>query len=362
MATIIQCGAYYLYKDGKSPFWQVRAEDAPRQPLFKSTKETNEANAKKTAKAIYADWAAVKDLKPGEQILFKDLWQEYVEEQATFVRPQTMTRMNSVYELHLKKSFGNRFIHEIQGLWPKFVRDQKKKRLGSTLFNERKYTLGALQYAYDHGYLDKIPPIATVEGVKHKMRVFTDSEIQKLLAACGTDRELVLNILFGFFMGLRHGEIAKLRVEDFDLADNTVHVRGTKTDRSDRVIALNSALIDSLKEQLAEVSPRSKFLFPQVNNNGQHKDQRVFDRAWQALKRDTGIEGRFHDLRHSCANRLKQSQVPVAVAAAYLGMSIRIYDQTYGKLGKDDTRPAAEVVRLPESRGLGRGDASKEAE
>lgn len=349
MAEVINCGAFRLYRDGKSPYWQVRAEAAPREPLFRSTGEENKTLAMRKAKEIYANWANEKAFEPGGQVLFKDLWREYVEQQATFQKPGTMRRIESVGKLHLLPAFGNRFLEEIPGLWPRFVRTQKLKRPASMLFNERKYLLGPLQYAYENGILDRVPYIQTVKGKKqHPMRIFTDDEIRKILKACGENHELALFIRFGFFMGLRAGEIAQIMLEDIDLAAGTIHVRGPKTTKSDRVIALNQGLVDALKAQMKAVSGRSKFLFPQVHNTGTHKDQRVFDKAWQALKDELGLEGRFHDLRHSCANRLKQSQVPVAVAAAYLGMSIRVYDHTYGQLGKDDTRIASTVVRLPD--------------
>lgn len=349
MAEKIPCGAYYLYKDAKSPYWQVRAEDAPRTPLWKSTKEENLVNAKKAAKEIYADWASVKNLKASEHILFKDLWREYAEERATYDKTATKTRRDSVAELHLLPAFGNRFLHEIQALWPKFVRTQKMKRPGTALFNERKALVGALQYAYDHSLLDKVPPIPTVVGKKKPICIFTDSQIKALLDGCGENDELRLNILLGFCMGMRHGEIAKLELAHIDLRTKTIQVKETKTKR-DRTIAINLALIEELKAQMNKArAAGSSYLFPQVHNPGKHKDQRVFDKAWQALKDDLGIEGNFHGLRHSCANRLKQSHVPPAVAAAYLGMSMRVFDSTYGQLGVEDTKTAAGIIRLPQA-------------
>lgn len=349
MTKTVKCGAFRLYLDGRSPYWHVRAEAAPRDPLFRSTGEKIQTLALRKAKEIYADWSNEKEIKPSDQIIFKDLWAHYVDEQATYQKHSTMTRIQSVGDLHLVPVFGNRFLSEVQGLWSQFVRREKLKRPKSTLFNERKYLLAALTYALENGYIDKVPPIKSIEKQPTPFKVFTENEIQKLCTAASP--ELRLQILLGYTMGMRHGEMTKLEVFDIDMAEKTIQIRDTKT-KVDRCIAMNKAVILKLAHQWgAAVGRRSKYLFPQVHNVGAHKDQRVFDKEWQAIKVTLGITGRFHDLRHTCATRLAASRVPAEVAAAYLGMSLRIYDRTYCHLSTADTKQAASVVRLPNTVG-----------
>lgn len=347
MSEIIPCGAYYLYKDDKSPFWQVRAEAAPRLPLWKSTREINQTLAMKKAKNLYSQWVMEKDANADEK-MFRHLHAEYLESQASFLKPSTLLRLRGVGEKHLIPFFGNMFLNEIAAAWPRFVRQAKKKRPNSTLFNERKFLLSELKYAFNVGWIDRIPNIAVVPGKRSEFHVFKDEELKRLIDNA-PNSECRLHILLGYLMGLRHGEIAQLKIQDFDLKTKTLHVRGTKTWKSNRLIALNEAVIDPVKLQIEAVSGKSKFLFPQVHNPAKHKDQRVIDKDWQNLKRKLGIKGRFHDLRHTCATKLAESSVPSEVACAYLGMSLRIYDATYCHLGLAETKKAATIVRLPEA-------------
>lgn len=345
-SEVIHLGAFRLYRDGKSPYWQVRAEAAPRDPLYKSTGEENKTLAMRKAKEIYADWSNEKEFKPSDQIIFKDLWAHYVEEQATYQKASTMKRIISVGEIYLKPVFGNRFLTEVQGIWSQFVRREKVKRPKSNLFNERKYLLAALTYAYENGYLDKVPPIKSVERQPTPFKVFTDKEIHKLIAV--SSNGLRLQILMGYTMGMRHGEIAKLAIDDIDQFAGTIHVKDTKT-KVDRIIAMSVDVRREIDDHISLARDRgAKYLFPQVHNPQKPKDQRVWDKEWQRVKLKKSIEGRFHDLRHSCATRLAASHVPAEVAAAYLGMSLRVYDRTYCHLGMDDTKQASLVVSLPD--------------
>ncbi len=343
----IHYGAFRLVKKKNSRFWYVRADAAPRKPLYESTGKDNQTLALKEAKRMYAEWSNDdKKFEPG-QTLFREVWERLVEDTAAFAKGTTLKRMISVGENQLLPAFGQRFLEEIADHWPRYVRAQRANRPNSSLFNEKKYLMKALRYAYAKDLLVKVPQLPSVKGSKKAMRIYTNHEMQRFLTACIDNLELRLFLRFGFFMGMRAGEIAKLQVSDFDLKEGTVAIRQTKTNL-DRTIAVNEAVLEDLKSQLEIVGSTSRFLFPQVHNPGAHKDQRVFDKEWQKLKRSLSIQGHFHDFRHTCANRLKTSNVPPAVAASYLGMSLRMYDAVYGRLGTQDTKAASTVVRLPE--------------
>lgn len=354
MAEIIPCGAFYLYRDDKSPFWQVRAEKSPRTPLFKSTRTDNPAIAKRRAKDLYDEWANAKRLSPGDEILFRDLWHEYVEHRASF-RParSTLIRIESVGKNHLIPAFGNKFLSEIPSLWTRFAREKRRTRPGSRLTNERKYLLASLQFAHENGLVDKVPFLKSLEGHESTFKVYSDDEIRRLLAkldelekasSARVWRELRLIMLMGFQMGMRVDEICSRLISDVDRKDRMLFVSKTKT-KKNRTISIPESIWIRLNEQIERAKP-SPFIFPQARNPEQYQSSRYYDGAWQELKTKAKVQGRFHDLRHTCASRLAKSSVPHAVAARYLGMSLRTFDRVYCHLDRHDTAAAAEIVKL----------------
>lgn len=91
-------------------------------------------------------------------------------------------------------------------------------------------------------------------GTADRSRAFSDAERQHLRnfldaddKANRTDTADLVRFLLG--TGVRFNEALPLRWSDLDLEAATVHVRGTKTARSDRVLPLPSWLVDVLRER-----------------------------------------------------------------------------------------------------------------
>lgn len=178
---------------------------------------------------------------------------------------------------------------------------------------------------YPHAYAAakdaKLPQRKKSEPV---IRAFTPEQARLFLAAVEPER---LKALFwlALLMGLREGEILGLRIQDIDLEKRTLRVSGAhqaqtgkgivrvaaKTDASETLLPLPSALIPVLREHLAmleEDRTYSKWverglLFPTTKGTA-ISARNLVRRFKQILSANELPNIRFHDLRHSCATLL----------------------------------------------------------
>jgi integrase/recombinase XerD len=149
--------------------------------------------------------------------------------------------------------------------------------------------------------------------------IYSESDVSLLLKAAlsfpspetpGRPLMLYTMLVLGYCVGLRIGEIVRLKVGDIDLADQTIEIRETKFFKSRRLPVTNTviaALDDYLKARRLEgaISEPSAPLFWQRRAAREYRYPtirallvKVIRRA--GLKPDPGTAGpRIHDLRHS---------------------------------------------------------------
>jgi integrase len=74
----------------------------------------------------------------------------------------------------------------------------------------------------------------------------------------------------------------------------------------------------------------SPYLFPNAWDKSRPMDPTGFKKPWAKLRTDNGIEGRFHDIRHSYCTRIfaNPDVNPVLVCKA-IGMSMRVAMSVY---------------------------------
>jgi integrase len=130
------------------------------------------------------------------------------------------------------------------------------------------------------------------------------------------------------YWGLRRSELIGLRWADVDLATRRVHVRGSKSEDSDRVIVIDQGTADVLGAW------REAQLFERLEWDTAWRDSgRVFTRedgstlrpGWVSerfgsLAAKAGLPPvRFHDLRHGSATMLIAAGQPVKIVSAIMG-------------------------------------------
>lgn len=166
-------------------------------------------------------------------------------------------------------------------------------------------------------------------------------ECQRLANAADPDfRKLIWAALF---TGARYGELARLKVKDYNPDAGTVHVRQSKSGK-DRHIVLNDEGV-SFFQGITAGKGRDEAMFLHDGESwGRAHQFRRMNEARAEAKIDTPIS--FHGLRHTYASWAAMGGMPLMVLARNLGHAdTRMVEEHYGHLADkyvaDETRKAA---------------------
>ncbi|NWF52718.1 MAG: tyrosine recombinase XerC [Nitrospirae bacterium] len=141
----------------------------------------------------------------------------------------------------------------------------------------------------------------------------------------------ILELLYS--SGLRVSEISGLFIDDINIRDGFLKVRGKG--RKERIVPIGSKAIDAIKSCLAErVTLKSNESFLFLNRRGKRLNERGVRRIVVKYARITGISGKIgpHSLRHTFATHLLQSGADLRVIQELLGHSSLSTTQKYTHL------------------------------
>ncbi|TPM31476.1 site-specific integrase [Mesorhizobium sp. B2-3-4] len=161
-----------------------------------------------------------------------------------------------------------------------------------------------------------------------RVRFLSPDEQKKLIASSnGAIRDLVSAALV---TGARFGELARLRVADYDAANKSVFVAESKSGKP-RHIPLPAGGAD-LFERLASNRPGGEPLLRQ--ENGTAWAPAIYHRPWKALLAQAKLSDvTLHELRHTYASTMVRNGAPLIVVAQALGHSdTRMAEKHYAHL------------------------------
>lgn len=156
-------------------------------------------------------------------------------------------------------------------------------------------------------------------------------------------------------LGLRQGEALELRWDDINLDEAWMDVHGTKSEASNRRVALPAFVVDALRRHRAlqreDRLAATYWADPDLvfaTTIGTPIHRRNVVRWWHYLTEVRAGVGRrrFHSSRHTAATVMLNAGVPLEVVSATLGHAgIGITSDVYAKVRPDYQRSAADAMQ-----------------
>jgi integrase len=162
-----------------------------------------------------------------------------------------------------------------------------------------------------------------------RVRYLTVIEAKRLLNAC--DPEFRRLAQAALVTGARYGELAALRVADFNPDSGTIQVRTSKSGKG-RHIVLNDEGV-SLCKALAAGKPGDTLLLRRADGSAWNKSHQARPMAEACARAKVEPPASFHVLRHTWASLAVMAGAPLMVVARNLGHAdTRMVERHYGHL------------------------------
>lgn len=314
---------------------------ASKGQIERSTHTTKLNEARKIAHEILEDWLKKPDLRPK---LVSELWADF---ERTRLKRSKATRDGLHYaSLHLLPFFGDKFPNEItEKLWIQYQDLKIQQKPDRKFFDDLKWLNAFLLWCQRSGIIITKPKLENPDPPQGRVaKVYSHDEIKRLLSHANED--LKLQILMGFTMGMRVGEILGLHWDRINLDKNFLVLRpdDTKT-RNGRICALSG----DVAALLAKRSDRSGFLFKSPVDQNKSVGRCGNKTAWQNCKKLSNVKGRFHDLRATfLTNALSaaKGKVNTTLICKFAGLSTKVAERHYLKPSFEDTKIVSQLVKI----------------
>jgi integrase len=182
-------------------------------------------------------------------------------------------------------------------------------------------------------------------------KALTPDEEAKLLAASESNALLHTVVSLALNTALRKNEIRLLRWSQIDLFNRTLTVGRTKTEGgSGRVVPLNA-----IAGRFPGTQP-GNYIFPSCENARIDTDHpyavnivpqqpsKSWRTTWRRVLKDTGLQIRFHDLRHCCITKLAESHASEQTIMAIAGHLSRSMIEHYSHIRMAAKKAALEGI------------------
>lgn len=244
--------------------------------------------------------------------------------------PRTFHEIDSVWRVHLRKFFGNRFLADIDDpLWNEYCERAKV----NDLTNHRKVLKTFLKWCMKKGYIRALPILDIPAVVRRKRRILTQDQIVALLSKA--EGRLLLFVSLYLLMGLRWTEIRLLRWDALNLWKRTliVHDETTRT-RKGRPVKINRFVNRLLARELRSQRTNglsSPYVFPKRGEPSEPMIDTAMRRPWERLLRRANLTGFTpHDMRATFEYYMNQkSGFTETQMEKMVGASIRMQRDRY---------------------------------
>lgn len=262
------------------------------------------------AKAYERKWlASVRDAAAGRQPerLIADALERWLVEHVPRLRSARQTRNHC---RALLPYIAGRKIGEIAQTWAD-VKAGEAGKAAATINHKGRILRQIGRAAWlEWGWLDRPPAVALLTETPRE-RFLSLAEVEALSRAMTTP-EGASYVLLAAYTGIRRGHL--LRLTRHDLEGDFIRL-----DRSGKTQRLQMLPLHPKVREIARALPLPI------------GDRRLRE-EWSAAREATGIECRWHDLRHTCASWLVQAGVPLHTVGEFLGHSSPTMTKRYAHL------------------------------
>jgi integrase len=325
--------SYRIYQRGQTYWVDIHTADGTRHRLTTKTRDVAEAEqfAQEAESRLEQGHRSVWDIKQAIDRTYDIRWRG------------TRSEVTAVYNSGEAATFyGDKtpITDVTTSSLDGYVRWLYDKGNGPTTVNHKLAALSAvLRTAVTRGQLRAMPVFPRQRRTQGRIRWLTEDEEQRvrnrMLQAGSIKHEQLMTFLVD--TGCRLGEALVADEGDIDVTAKRIRIWENKGDRP-RSVPLTTRVMAALDPTHLQQGNR---LFAPLSNHN-------FRYAWNAARRDMGLEGDHqfvpHALRHTCASRLVQRGVELAVVKVWLGHASITTTERYAHLAPKQLDEAAQVL------------------
>ena len=301
------------------------------------------------------------DLTEQSQMTLSEWLDQWLENLADTLRPNTLRNYRSYIENHIRPNLGDKHLTRIT---PKDVQrfyEKLNNTLASGTVRRIHTTLHGALKAAQQAHLIASNPTEQIIAPRFSYgakQILTDEQLDVFMKVIEEDEIWCDFFYTELTTGLHRGEICGLKWENFDEVAGTLKVcrtvyreagggltaGDTKTSAGVRKIVLPASTVQVLRER--KKSALTEWIFPNPLKPELPVNPRTAYSRLKALLKDTGLPSiRFHDLRHTFSTHALSSGVDAKTLSGILGHSRASFTlDTYTHVTGDMQKRASEVV------------------
>ncbi len=178
----------------------------------------------------------------------------------------------------------------------------------------------ALQSLFDFLEIKDLGPLNPPKRAQKVPNYLVEQEVSKMLGSCRNSKERLIVELLAY-TGVRVSELCSIRINDIDLENKSLKIRGGKGDK-DRLVIFSEKIIPDIKKYLLERKEnkiKSEFLFP--TNKSRRISSVTVERIIRNAAKRAGINKKVtpHVLRHTFATTLLRNGADIRIIQILLG-------------------------------------------
>ena len=237
----------------------------------------------------------------------------------------------------------DQFERDYPEIWSAYKQEQARLTPGRKLGHDRRYFLQALKAAREKGWLARdfenkdLPLLESADPIG---RLVERDELERLSPHVRAVPKLWLQFRLALILGMRLREILHLRVAEVELKREMINLKGRRVKtRRGREVPIHDSLLPDLRAWVRAC--RGEFLFPAIHRGGHEDLSRHQDSptaAWDRVRELSGVDCRFHDLRHTAISHMLEAGIPMGTVSMITGASMKVIMRIYSHLSAEGVK------------------------